>query len=732
MACAPAGRRARVFWLYRSSFPQAMRKRRERYGLGPRATVKSGRSQPGAPAPLGAAWDGQGVNFALFSPHATAVELVLFGGSGQRVHNLTGRTGPVWHGYVPHLEPGQLYGYRVHGPYVPASGHRFNPNKVLLDPYARAIGRPLSWDDSLFGYDRAHPDQDLSFSSEDSADHAPLGAVVPPQSVRSTWLETPWDETVIYETHVKGISQLHPDVPQDLRGTYAGLASDAVIEHLLRLGITAVELMPVHAAVQDYSLARASLVQYWGYNTLCYFAPEPRYAAAGPAGAVEEFRAMVDSLHAAGIEVLLDVVYNHTGEGDQLGPTLSMRGIANAAYYRLRPDNRRFLIDYTGCGNTVDTQNPFALQLIMDSLRYWAQEMGVDGFRVDLATALARSRYKVDMNATLFQAIQQDPVLSRRKFIAEPWDLGPGGYRLGQFPWHWAEWNGKYRDGVRRFWRGDAETAGELATRLAGSSDVFAPSGRHPAASVNFVTAHDGFTLVDLVSYLAKRNSANLEGGRDGTSQSYSSNCGEEGPSSAESVLARRERRRRSLLTTLFVSQGVPMLLGGDELSRTQSGNNNAYCQDNETSWYNWDLDERQERFLDFVRRLIHLRKSRPSLRRATYLTGEMGDGGFRDAVWLSPDGAEMRHGDWSRAQAFCLLLTTEEDRLLLLLNASGKLVQFRLPETAVWKEELSGEDRTCGRHFSVPAGAMAVLSAGPPPETRCDGSDAAKGGACG
>ncbi len=692
-----------------------MRKRRERYGTGPRATVKSGRSQRGAPAPLGATWDGHGVNFALYGPHAMAVELVLVAGPEQRSLKLPGRTGPIWHGYLPHLGPGQLYGYRVHGPYEPAAGHRFNPNKVLLDPYARAVGRPLSWDDCLFGYERGHPDHDLSFCSQDSAAHAPLGAVVPPGLPESAWLDTPWEDTIIYETHVKGISQLHPGVPEALRGTYAGLASDAVIEHLLRLGITAVELLPVHAAVQDYSLYRAGLEQYWGYNTLSYFAPEPRFAAAGPGGAVEEFRGMVDRLHAAGIEVLLDVVFNHTGEGDQMGPTLSMRGIDNRAYYRLRPDNQRFLIDYTGCGNTLDTQNPFVLQLITDSLRYWAQHMHVDGFRVDLAAALARSKYDVDMNAGLFQAIQQDPVLSRRKFIAEPWDLGPGGYRLGQFPWHWAEWNGKYRDGVRRFWRGDAGMAGELATRMAGSSDIFAASGRHPTASVNFVTSHDDFTLVDLVSYVTKRNSANLEGGRDGTSYSYSSNCGEEGPSRSEPVLACRETRRRSLLTTLLVSQGVPMLLGGDELSRTQSGNNNAYCQDNETSWYHWGLDEHQKHFLAFVQRLIRLRKSRPGLRRKTYLTGAEGAGGARDAVWLSPDATEMHRGDWASAKAFCLMLSTEEDRLLLLCNATDSPVQFRLPESAGWKDELSGDERTFAAHYSLPAGAMAVLSAVPP-----------------
>ena len=698
-----------------------MRTRRERYGLGLHDAVKSepscdpGVPKSGRPTPLGATWDGAGVNFALYSPHATAVELVLVNGSDSQTHALTGHTGPIWHGYFPGLVPRQLYGYRVHGPYRPGEGHRFNPHKLLLDPYARAIGRPLSWNESLYGYERGHAEGDLSFNANDSAAFAPLSAVVAPSTGEAGRPEVPWDETIIYETHVKGISRLHPGVPEKLRGTYAGLSSEAVLDHLHRLGVTAVELMPVHAAVQDHRLRQRGLAQYWGYNTLSYFAPEAQYAASDPISAVDEFRSMAAKLHAAGIEVILDVVFNHTGEGDHLGPTLSMRGIDSVAYYRQRPDNPRFLMDYTGCGNTLDTGNPYVVQLIMDSLRYWAEEMHVDGFRVDLAAALARPRFDVDMKAALFQAIQQDPALRGIKLIAEPWDLGPGGYRLGQFPWQWAEWNGKYRDAVRRFWRGDPGMAGAFATRLAGSSDLFAPGGRHPTASVNFVTAHDGFTLSDLVSYTKKRNAANLEGGVDGSNANFSSNCGLEGQTDSEIILACRDMRRRSLLITLLASQGVPMLLGGDELGRTQIGNNNAYCQDNETSWYHWDLDERQERFLAFVRRLIHLRKCRPSLRRKCFLTGEPGTDGARDAVWWHASGREMQSKDWPRAKALGLLLTTPENRLLLLCNASRAAVSFQLPEEASWNDELDSDGKEYRTKINVAAGAVVVLSTPPP-----------------
>ncbi len=663
-------------------------------------------AEAGHPTPLGAIWDGKGVNFALYSYHAKSVELFL---AGVGTVELTHRTGPVWHGYVPDLAPGQLYGYRVYGPYNPIEGHRFNPHKILLDPYARAIGRPLTWDDSLFGYVPGHPEGDLSFNNADSADYAPLAAVTAPAGAAGDRPGTPWNETVIYETHVKGISRLHPEVPEELRGTYAGLASEPVIDHLKGLGVTTVELLPIHASVQDRHLVNAGLAQYWGYNTLGYFAPEPRYAAGDP---VEEFRQMVDQLHAAGLEVILDVVYNHSGEGDQHGPTLSLRGIDNVAYYRQRPDNRRYYMDYTGCGNTLDIGNPFVVQLIMDSLRHWVQEMHVDGFRIDLAAALGRTRYDVDMKAPLFQAIQQDPVLSACKLIAEPWDLGPSGYRLGEFPWHWAEWNDKYRDAVRRFWRGDPGMAGEFVTRLAGSSDLFALSGRRPSASVNFVTAHDGFTLRDLVTYRNKRNNANLEDNKDGSNNSYSSNCGVEGPSHSPKVAALRLTRRQSMFTTLMVSLGVPMIHGGDELSRTQRGNNNAYCQDNDVSWYSWDLDEEGEAFLAFVRRLVRLRRENPILQRTVHLSGEADSSGIRDAVWRHASGREMRATDWSRIKSFGLLLSMEGDRLLVLCNASKRYVTFSLPPDVSWKDELGTTGNMYRIEYRLGAGAMAVLSA--------------------
>ena len=660
---------------------------------------------PGLPTPLGATCDGGGVNFALYSPHAEAVELVLVGAG---TVELTYRTGPVWHGYIVGVGPGQRYGYRVHGPYNPNEGHRFNPHKLLLDPYARSIGRTLTWDDSLFGYQPRHPEGDLSFSEADSAEFAPLAEVVAASATAADQRGIPWHETIIYETHVKGISRLHPEVPEELRGTYAGLASDPIIDHLTRLGVTTIELLPVHASVQDRHLVEAGLAQYWGYNTLGYFAPEPRYASRDP---VVEFRGMVDRLHAAGLEVILDVVYNHSGEGDQRGPTLSMRGIDNVAYYRQRPDNRRYYMDYTGCGNTLDTGNPFVVQLITDSLRYWVQEMHVDGFRLDLAATLGRTRYDVDMKAPLFQAIQQDPVLSACKLIAEPWDLGPGGYRLGEFPWHWAEWNGKYRDAVRRFWRGDAGMAGEFATRMAGSSDLFAPSRRPPSASINFVTAHDGFTLNDLVTFRHKRNLQNLENNQDGSNNSHSSNCGHEGPTDSPKVTALRLTRRRSMLTTLAMSLGVPMLLGGDELSRTQRGNNNGYCQDNDVSWYSWELDESEEAFLGFVQRLVQLRRNNPILQRLTHLSGKADGSGMRDAVWRHPSGREMKPADWSRSKAFGLLLSTAQDRLLLLCNASKRAVTFSLPPDASWKDELADTGGGYRLEHRVGAGAMAVLS---------------------
>ncbi len=658
--------------------------------------------RPGKPSPLGATWDGLGVNFALYSRHAQRVELVLFDRPDDpapaRTVELPERTGPIWHGYLPNLHPGQLYGYRVYGPYAPEQGHRFNPHKVLLDPYARAVGRPLRWHDSLFGYQVGHPHEDLSFSDADSAPYAPLGAVVENTfdwgDDRSP--DIPWEDTLIYETHVKGLSQRHPDVPEALRGSYLGLVTEPILDHLRRLGVTTVQLLPVHAKVQDRRLVQQGLSNYWGYNTLAFFAPEPSYSTNGPLTAVHDFKRMVRALHAAGFEVIIDVVYNHTGEGSRLGPTLSWRGLDNLAYYKENPENKRFLIDYTGTGNTLDAGTPYVIQLITDSLRYWVLEMHVDGFRFDLASALARELYDVDMLSTFFQVIQQDPVLNQVKLIAEPWDVGPGGYQVGSFPWQWTEWNGKYRDAVRRFWRGETGVGGEFATRVTGSSDLYELSGRRPFASINFVTAHDGFTLEDLVSYEKKHNEINGEGNRDGSDANYSTNCGVEGPTEDPKILARREALKRSLMATLLLSQGVPMLLGGDELSRTQRGNNNAYNQDNEINYYPWVLDERQQRFLDFVCQLVDFRKAHRSFRRHRFLTGKADADGVKDALWWHPKGREMTGEDWRHPtlHAFGLLLRGDrirgtdargralhDDTLMLLFNAGEEAVPFKLPE---------------------------------------------------
>jgi glycogen operon protein len=660
--------------------------------------------RPGHPYPLGAKWDGIGANFALYSAFAERVEVVLFDSPDQQEPSetmvLMERTGPIWHGYVPHIRPGQLYGYRVAGPYDPDKGHRFNDHKVLLDPYAHAIGRSMVWHDSLFGYDVNHKDQDLSYSTLDSAPYAPLGAVVDDTFEWGTdeAPHVPWEETVIYETHVKGISQLHPDVQPELRGTYLGLASDPIIEHLLSLGITSVQLLPVHAKVHEHKLHKAGLRNYWGYNTLAYFAPEPEYSSNGPVSAVRDFKMMVRALHAAGLEVIIDVVYNHTGEGNRLGPTLSFRGIDNLAYYKEWPDNLRMLMDYTGTGNTLDVGNPFVLQLVMDSLRYWVQEMHVDGFRFDLAAALARDLYEINMLSAFFQVIQQDPVLSQVKLIAEPWDVGPGGYQVGSFPWQWTEWNGKYRDAVRQFWRRDPNAGGEFATRIAGSSDLYELSGRKPAASINFVTAHDGFTLEDLVSYEERHNWDNLENNQDGHEPNYSQNCGVEGPTTNRRILARREALKRSLLGTLIVSQGVPMIHGGDELSQTKGGNNNAYCHDSEVNWYDWKLDRRQQRFLDFVRQLAIFRRKHPSFRRRRFLTGSADEVGIKDVMWCHPEGREMTDDDWYRhdLHAFGMLLRGDriydldshgvvlrDDTFLILFNAEDEPISFALPRAS-------------------------------------------------
>ena len=663
--------------------------------------IASLRVWPGAPYPLGATWDGVGVNFAIFSEHATRVELCLFDGPEAEVESLTiplpEQTDMVWHGYLPDAQPGQLYGYRVHGPFAPQAGHRFNPNKLVLDPYARVVGRALRWNEALFGFTFGR--DDTTFDTRDSAPYAPLAAVV---DNAFTWggdrpLRTPWHETLIYEVHVKGFTKLNAQIPEALRGTYRGLASEPAIRHLTSLGVTAVELMPVHHHADEWHLVQRGLGNYWGYNTLAYFAPDLAFAgAAHPLDAVREFKMMVRALHAAGLEVILDVVYNHTAEGNHTGPTLSLRGIDNASYYRLQPGQPRYYQDFTGCGNTLNMRSPRVLQLIMDSLRYWVQEMHVDGFRFDLASALARELHAVDKLGAFFDIIHQDPVLSQVKLIAEPWDLGEGGYQVGNFPTKWTEWNGQYRDTVRRFWRGDGGVVSELATRLAGSSDLYEQSGRRPYASINFVTSHDGFTLADLVSYDRKHNEANGEDNRDGENHNLSWNCGVEGPTTDRDVVELRARQRRNLLATLLTSIGVPMLSGGDELGRTQHGNNNAYCQDNETSWTHWDLDADGRDFLEFTRRLIRVWRTNPVLRRRKFLQGRRIRGiDAADITWLDPSGREMTDEMWNSPDARALAMRLNGDAideadehgeriagntLLVLFNSSHDAEPFTLP----------------------------------------------------
>jgi glycogen operon protein len=656
---------------------------------------------PGRPYPLGANWDGAGVNFALFSEHGTKVELCLFDtpDSPKETHRIEMReqTDQVWHCFLPDVMPSQLYGYRVHGPYEPAKGHRFNPNKVVLDPYAKMVGRDVRWDDSVFGYPVGQ--DDLQFDNRDGAAFAPLAAVV---DTAFTWGDdraprTPWHKTFIYEMHVRGFTMRHPEVPENLRGTYAGLASEPVIRHLKSMNVTAIELLPVHHRLNDRHLIEHGLSNYWGYNTLSFFAPEVAYdAKSNPLSPVHEFKMMVRAMHAAGIEVILDVVYNHTAEGNQMGPTLSWRGIDNASYYRLAPDPRYYM-DFTGCGNTLNMQHPKVLQLIMDSLRYWVTEMRVDGFRFDLASTLARELFEVNKLGAFFDIIHQDPILNRVKLIAEPWDVGPGGYQVGNFPPGWTEWNGKYRDNVRRFWKGDGGTASEFATRLSGSSDLYEWSGRKPYASVNFITCHDGFTLQDLVSYNGKHNEANKEGNRDGADNNDSWNCGAEGPTEDAKIVALRERQKRNLLATLVLSQGVPMMLAGDELSHTQGGNNNAYCQDNEISWLDWQLDEHRQKFLDFARRVTTVWTEQPVLKRRKFFQGRLIRGeGIKDLSWFTPDGKEMNDTDWS-AFVRCIgvrlagdLIGEVDDRgeaivgdtLLVLMNAHHEPIPFTLPQT--------------------------------------------------
>jgi isoamylase len=609
---------------------------------------------PGHSSPLGATWDGAGVNFALFSENATAVDLCLFdhqtGNREMARIRLEERTDQVWHGYLPEARPGWRYGYRVHGPWEPAAGHRFNPAKLLLDPYARAIDRTVIWDDALFGYRIGAESADLERDDRDSARFLPKSVVIDPTF---GWGDDrpprrPLHETVIYEVHIKGFTARHPEIEESQRGTYAGLTSPAAIDYLTTLGVTAVELMPCEQFVADRHLVDRGLTNYWGYNSIGFFAPDVRYASTGALGQqVSEFKTMVCALHRAGIEVILDVVYNHTAEGSHLGPTLCFRGVDNAAYYRLV--DGRYYMDYTGCGNTLDMTHPRTLQLIMDSLRYWVLEMHVDGFRFDLASALARELHDVDRLGAFFDIIHQDPVLSQVKLIAEPWDLGEGGYQVGNFPHLWSEWNGKYRDSVRDYWRGADATLAEFANRLTGSSDLYETSGRRPSASINFVTAHDGFTLRDLVSYNDKHNEANGEESRDGESHNRSWNCGVEGPTDDPAVLALRARQTRNLLATLFLSQGVPMLLGGDEIGRTQQGNNNGYCQDSDLTWHDWQRADVS--LYEFTRRLIDLQRRHPIFRRRRWFQGRALRG-VAELAWLKPDGTEMSEEDWRNGYA--------------------------------------------------------------------------------
>jgi isoamylase len=678
---------------------------------------------PGSPYPLGATFDGSGTNFALVSEVAQAVELCLFDEDGTEtrfeLHEVDAFS---WHGYLPGVGPGQRYGYRVHGPYDPGEGLRCNPSKLLLDPYAKAITGEVHWDEALYGYPFGDPD---GRNDADSAPFMPKSVVVNPffdwGSDRPPAI--PWAETVVYEAHVRGLTIDHPEVEPALRGTYAALGSPPIVDYLKGLGITAVELLPVHHFVDDAVLIERGLRNYWGYNSIGYLAPHGRYSAAGDAGPqVQEFKAMVKALHEAGIEVILDVVYNHTAEGNHLGPTLCFRGIDNPTYYRLA-DDRRYYTDYTGTGNSLNMRSPHVLQLIMDSLRYWVTEMHVDGFRFDLAATLARELHDVDRLSAFFDVIQQDPIVSRVKLIAEPWDVGEGGYQVGNFPALWSEWNGKYRDCVRDYWRGEDRTLAELAYRLTGSSDLYEGTGRRPSASVNFVTCHDGFTLADLVSYNTKHNEANGEDNRDGTDDNRSWNCGVEGPTTDRAILALRRRQQRNFLATLFVSQGIPMLLGGDELGRTQKGNNNAYCQDNEISWYDWDHVDKD--LLEFTRELIALRRRHPVLRRRRFFQGHPLHGtGVSDIGWFRPDGSPMEESDWAEgfAKSVALALNGEaiptpdargervvDDTLLILLNAYEGNLEFVLPGSAWAKVWVPVFDTSASKPFaprkSLPAG---------------------------
>ena len=673
----------------------------------------------GKPYPLGATWDGMGVNFAIFSENATGAELCLFNGPNDAEETarvgVTERTNQVWHCYLPDVRPGQLYGWRIHGPYEPSRGMRFNPAKLLLDPYAKAITGGIRWDDTVFGYTLGHADQDMAKDDRNSAGAMPKCVVTDPTF---TWGDdrapkVPWNRTVIYEAHVKGMTMLHPDVPEHIRGTYLGLCSDPVIDHLLALGVTAVELLPVHHFVDDRTLVDKGLRNYWGYNSIGFFAPESRFAsrASGQLGSqVYEFKSMVRTLHAAGLEVILDVVYNHTAEGNHLGPTLCFKGIDNTSYYRHVPDDTRHYYDFTGTGNSLNMRHPRTLQLVMDSLRYWVTEMHVDGFRFDLAPVLARELFEVDRLSAFFDIMQQDPILSQVKLIAEPWDVGPGGYQVGNFPPGWAEWNGRFRDTVRKFWKGESGTVPDMASRLSGSADIYKWTDRAAYASVNFVVAHDGFTLHDLVSYEQKHNEANGENNQDGHNDNISRNWGAEGETEEKGILDIRFRSMKNFLATLAFSQGVPMIAHGDELARSQKGNNNVYAQDNELAWMRWDMDDRRKLLLEFTRKVFAIRHSNPVLRRRTFFRGQVMDhSDVKDLTWLRPDGQEMQEQDWNftEARALGMLIhgeATDEtddrgrpihgDTMLLLVNAADQEVRFTLPVAGAHDAEQTGGRR--------------------------------------
>jgi len=723
-----------------------------------RAFMTTIKTWPGKPYPLGATWTGDGVNFAIFSERATGVELCLFDNldAPKEIARVQFReqTEKVWHAFLPEIRTGQLYGYRVYGPFAPNHGLRFNDSKLLLDPYAKSIAGEIKWSDEMFGYVVGDATEDLSRDSRDNAWAMPKCVVVDPEFNwgRVKRPNTPLSDTVIYEVHVKGFTKLWNEIPEKLRGTYAGIANENAIRYLKNLGVTAVELLPVHTHLNDKALVDRGLTNYWGYNSIGYFAPHAPYSSNREPGAeVIEFKGMVRNLHAAGLEVILDVVYNHTGEGNQLGPTVCFRGVDNSSYYRLLADKPRFYLDYTGTGNTVDTLHPRTLQMVMDSLRYWVNEMRVDGFRFDLASALARDGSGVNRFHAFFKCIQQDPILSQVKLIAEPWDVGDGGYQVGNFPPPFAEWNGKYRDAMRGFWRGDEGLIGEVGYRLTGSPDLYQDDGRRPYHSVNFITSHDGFTLNDLVSYNDKHNEANGEENRDGDPNNRSWNAGVEGPTKDAKIEKFRRQQQRNFLTTLFLSEGVPMLLGGDEFSRTQEGNNNAYCQDNEISWLNWQWDDKQKSLFEFTRKLIQLRREHPVFRRPKFFEGKPVPGGeVRDVMWFNPGGNEMTMEEWTSPFVRCLgmLISGDDDELidergeqvrddtfLLLINAHYETLPFVLPgeENLEWAQILDTTDENgflktlkkipSGDDFDLAArsASLFILTSGEQPRARVE-----------